>query len=105
MQCASVYAEQLGMSRRGLPLWYPEPQNGEVEIGDVGLLHDGGFHRFFNVLFESEHPFNTVYGVPEHFQPLRAGMLPKTVRDPELDAGLLTSKSVKATQIQLSAEG
>ena len=49
-QCASHYADELGRMGHGCPLWFPEPleQGGPVEIGDVGVLVQGQFHRFFN---------------------------------------------------------
>lgn len=48
---ALVYAEQLRDLRCGEPLWQPEPPNdGEVEIGDVGYINDGRFTRLFNAI-------------------------------------------------------
>ncbi|EMD33957.1 hypothetical protein CERSUDRAFT_107747 [Gelatoporia subvermispora B] len=42
-----------------MPLWEPErTKYGEVEIGDVGYLHNGGFYRLFNATFLASNPIN-----------------------------------------------
>lgn len=104
LRSAFVYASELAPRGRGTPLWYPEPsESGEVEIGDVGFLQDGGFHRLFNITVDETHPFNKD-GVPEGFTPLtdkprinfRPGDIPK---------GPLTSRHVSCTSIDLNIEG
>jgi hypothetical protein len=40
-----IYAEQLDTLQRGHALYYPEPCQGTVEIGDVGYTKDGAFFR------------------------------------------------------------
>ncbi|EKM59339.1 uncharacterized protein PHACADRAFT_136937 [Phanerochaete carnosa HHB-10118-sp] len=68
---ADVYAQELRRHGHGEPLWFPEPvvKFGEVLIGDVGYLDDGGFYRLFNVLRPADDPIN-VRGVPKGFVPL-----------------------------------
>ncbi|KIP05418.1 hypothetical protein PHLGIDRAFT_14562 [Phlebiopsis gigantea 11061_1 CR5-6] len=67
---ARVYAEQLLPRGHGLPLWEPEPSElGEVEIGDVGFIDEGGFCRIFSTTRHKDDPAN-VFGVPEGFSPL-----------------------------------
>ncbi|KAF8263073.1 hypothetical protein EI94DRAFT_626048 [Lactarius quietus] len=56
----------------GHALWEPDP--GEfpaVEVGDVGFVRDGKFHRLFNALLPADHPSNESRGVPEHHEPLK----------------------------------
>lgn len=67
---ASTYADQLTSLGFGLPLWHPEPgRNEQVEIGDVGFLHDGQFIRLFNVTRPTHDPLNAK-GTPKHFDVL-----------------------------------
>lgn len=51
----------------GHALWEPDPgaQYPAVEVGDVGFIRQGKFHRLFNVLFTDIHPSNQRFGVPE----------------------------------------
>ncbi|KAI9441134.1 hypothetical protein BJY52DRAFT_504602 [Lactarius psammicola] len=61
----------------GHALWEPEP--GEhlppVEIGDVGFIRQGKFHRLFNALLPEDHPSHDTFRVPEGHEPLRPSML------------------------------
>lgn len=45
-----VYAEQLLHKGLGYALWQPEQsaENGGVQIGDVGIISQGGFQPLFN---------------------------------------------------------
>ena len=55
----------------GHALWEPNP--GEfppVEIGDVGFIRDGKFHRLFNALLPAQHPSHESRGVPEGYEQL-----------------------------------
>lgn len=44
----------------GTALWNPSPHlgvdHGDVEIGDVGRIESGRFHRLFNTITGSTHP-------------------------------------------------
>ena len=105
IRSASVYAEQLASKGRGIPMWYPEPSgSGEVEIGDIGFLHNGGFHRLFNVTVGRDHPFN-VDGVPDNFVPLPGGRRFHDHRAEDLPPCVLSSSSVGCTQLQGHLEG
>ena len=67
---ARVYSEQLLAKGHGLPLWEPEPSElGEVQIGDVGFIDNGGFCRLFNATRPADDPIN-LCGVPQGFIPL-----------------------------------
>ena len=68
---AAVYAEELSHVGHGIPMWHPEPlSNGQVELGDVGILNGNGFHRLFNVLVDDHHPWNW-HGAPDDFTKYR----------------------------------
>lgn len=55
-----VYAAELSSSAGywlGYPLWCPQPGHlGEAQIGDVGHLSEGRFHRFFNITTKDGEP-------------------------------------------------
>jgi hypothetical protein len=55
----------------GHALWDPSPirPHNPVEIGDVGFIREGRFHRLFNALLPDNHPTHK-FGVPEHYEPL-----------------------------------
>lgn len=67
---AFVYADQLVGKGYGLPLWQPDPpREGEIQIGDVGVLDDGRFIRLFNAMQNARHILN-INGVPKGFKQL-----------------------------------
>jgi hypothetical protein len=55
----------------GHALWDPSPGGlyDAVEVGDVGFIRNGRFHRLFNVFLPGDHPSHR-FGVPEHHQQL-----------------------------------
>ena len=55
----------------GRALWDPSPPKSDfpVEVGDVGFIRRGRFHRLFNALLSSDHPSHRL-GVPEYHEPL-----------------------------------
>lgn len=71
-----IYARNL-LSRRGCPLWTPEPsvelpisyRPEGLRIGDVGAIvpEDGSFDVFFNITLPREHPLHTPDGIPDNF--------------------------------------
>lgn len=101
IRSAAVYAEELASKGRGTPLWYPEPsERGEVEIGDVGFLYNGGFHRLFNVTVDSDHPFNA-NGVPEGFEPLPSNKSRFSDRRSEdIPPGIISSSSIGCINLE-----
>ncbi|KAF8260315.1 hypothetical protein EI94DRAFT_914807 [Lactarius quietus] len=56
----------------GHALWEPNPGNlyPAVEVGDVGYIREGKFHRLFNALLPAEDKSHEDFGVPEHHEPL-----------------------------------
>ncbi|KAH8991261.1 hypothetical protein EDB92DRAFT_687617 [Lactarius akahatsu] len=57
----------------GHALWEPNPERlySPVEVGDVGYIREGKFHRLFNALLPADHPSHQRFRVPEHYEPLR----------------------------------
>jgi hypothetical protein len=60
----------------GHALWEPSPGvlYPPVEIGDVGFIREGQFHRLFNALLPADHPSHQNFGVPEYYEPLQLNM-------------------------------
>ena len=68
-----IYREELAIQHPayGHALWEPSPggRYESVEIGDVGFIRQGYFHRLFNILLPGDHPSHQD-GVPQHHEPL-----------------------------------
>ena len=85
----------------GHPLWYPDPEDsGEVEIGDVGYIHQGRFRRIFNAV--------TQEGVnadmrPDGFQPLSFPPGLCDARKSLVKPGSLASASIKFIDVDGNA--
>ena len=58
----------LGEQSEEAPRQYPP-----VEIGDVGFIRKGKFHRLFNARYSENHPCNERFGVPEGHERLPHG--------------------------------
>ena len=56
----------------GHALWVPSPGGlyPAIEVGDVGFVREGKFHRLFNILLPDHHSSHTNFGVPEYHKPL-----------------------------------
>ena len=93
---ARTYVEEMGLMGLGYPLWHPEPAAaGEIQLGDVGVLQDGQFHRLFNVLVGPTHPWNS-RGVPEDFEPLALGRQDVSMPSPSLPPGWLFNSRLRS---------
>lgn len=68
-----IFREELAIKypAYGYALWEPSPggRYTAVEIGDVGFIREGYFHRLFNILLPEDHPSHQD-GVPQHHEPL-----------------------------------
>lgn len=55
-----IFREELanGCPAYGHALWEPDPggQYDAVQVGDVGFIRRGRFHRLFNILYPKDHP-------------------------------------------------
>jgi hypothetical protein len=70
-----IFREQLAITFPGYghALW--EPSSGDfyhfVEVGDVGYIIQGRFHRLFNILLPENHPSHKNFGVPDYHKPFK----------------------------------
>jgi len=68
-----IFREQLAIKypSYGYALWGPSPinPNRPVQVGDVGFILEGRFHRIFSALLPADDP-SQEFGVPEYFEPL-----------------------------------
>ena len=68
-----IYREELAIKHPayGHALWEPNPggRYTSVEIGDVGFIRQGSFHRLFNILLPEDHTSHQD-GVPQDHEPL-----------------------------------
>ena len=69
-----IFREQLAIKypSYGYPLWEPSPinPNRPVQVGDVGFILEGRFHRLFSALLPEDDPSHSEFGVPEYHEPL-----------------------------------
>ena len=69
-----TYRLELGKAYPGFgyALWEPDPgeHNPPVEVGDVGFIREGQFHRLFNALLPAYHESHERFGVPDDHEPL-----------------------------------
>ena len=67
-----TFRAQLGKkySAFGHALWEPDPGEGflPVEVGDVGFIRQGKFHRLFSALLPADHPSHATFHVPENHE-------------------------------------
>jgi len=99
-----IYTDQLRELRRGQALYYPEPspEEGPVEIGDVGYTKQGAFCRLFNVSRAADDPAQLL-GVPEDFQPLNMGRIRHY--DAALEPGPLHSRTIFRVNADIGTTG
>jgi hypothetical protein len=68
-----IFRDELGSKYRayGRALWEPGPGGlyNSVEVGDVGFIREGRFHRLFNALLARGHELQGSR-VPEYHEPL-----------------------------------
>ena len=90
---AGVYASELYQGHRGFPLWFPEPpEDGPIQIGDVGFLHQGRFIRLFNAALDKHQPS----GAPaDHIELRFSGLRDTRVFNPS--DGLVFSPNMRKT--------
>ncbi len=69
-----IFRWELAMSypMYGTALWDPSPGPlyEAVEVGDVGYIRGGRFHRLFNALLPKGHPSHQIFGTPKAHEPI-----------------------------------
>lgn len=97
-----TYAEQLDTLQRGHALYYPEPRQGTVEIGDVGYTKDGAFFRLFNASWAADDTRQT-FGVPPGFVQLDLGQI--NTFEGALEPGPLHSRTISSISTEIGTPG
>ena len=97
-----TFREQLAIAHPafGHALWEPGP--GEfppVEVGDVGFIRDGKFHRLFNALLPADHPSHESRGVPEYHEPLQLRLTD------HIDRGILVPNNFYSYGVKVASIG
>jgi hypothetical protein len=85
----------------GHALWDPSPGGlyPPVEIGDVGFIREGQFHRLFNALLPADHPSHQNFGVPEYHEPLQLNM------QQHIDTRILTPQNFSSGEVTVRPGG
>src|SRR6266404_7095850 len=97
-----TYRNELAIAYSGFghALWEPDPgQYPPVEVGDVGFIRRGKFHRLFNALLKADDPSHERYGVPEHYEPLQ----PR--RPDHIDSGTLKPNDFFSSGVKIVSGG
>ncbi len=105
-----IFRQELAIKLPGYghALWEPSPGSlsPPVEIGDVGFIRRGTFHRLFNILLPADHPSHQNFGVPEHHEPLQLNMSQHIRTDTECPNNFLSvGVVVESNGIGISASG
>ena len=83
-----IFREQLAIKypSYGHALWGPSPGNPDrpVQVGDVGFIRKGNFHRLFNALLPADDPSHEL-GVPEYHERLVPNLLDRHLHTDSLD--------------------
>ncbi|KAI0312992.1 hypothetical protein OF83DRAFT_1086646 [Amylostereum chailletii] len=111
MAAHEIYAEVLTGRKHGYPLWNPSPTEDlrnmspgspkAIQLGDVGYVFRGSFHRLFNVHLPEQHDDQGKF-LPEYFVPLDVSPLPlrrSTRPGPET----ISSTNTRVTKVSAEA--
>ena len=96
-----IYREQLAIKypSYGHALWDPSPMISDrpVQVGDVGFIRRGKFHRLFNALLPADDPSHE-RGVPEHYEPLVPNL------SDHLDTGFLRQNDYRSVGVSVEPD-
>ncbi|KAI9512555.1 hypothetical protein F5148DRAFT_852942 [Russula earlei] len=96
----AIFREELALkySSYGHALWKPSPEGRypAVEVGDVGFIHEGYFHRLFNILLPRDDPSHPD-GVPPGHEQLKLNINSPTNYTGTLQPNHLRSNGVSDT--------
>ena len=98
----NIYADELQHHGHGYPLWMPDPDPtvAEVELGDVGWLHDGGFYQMFNSMKAKGEP-QVRNAVPTGFEPFCPPTLAVVGPRDKISQPILCGRSIKQVDIDV----
>ena len=99
-----IYAAQLLPAGYGHPLWIPEPNEREVEIGDVGWLKRGEFRPLFNSMRPGDDLVNLEKGVPIDFTMFNPRNLSVSACA-EIMQEMICSRSIRMLDVQSNVKG
>ncbi|KAI0272702.1 hypothetical protein BC834DRAFT_360256 [Gloeopeniophorella convolvens] len=98
-----IFREELGLKYHGYgyALWEPSPGSlyTSVEVGDVGFIREGKFHRIFNILLPGDHPSHRNFHVPEDDEPLELKM------ENHIDTGSLSPNDLLSGSVIVASGG
>jgi len=96
-----IFRDQLGIRHPayGHALWDPTPSSPDrpVEVGDVGFIRRGKFHRLFNALLPEDDGSQDL-GVPEYYE-----RLAPNVKN-HISKGSLTSNHYCSAGVRVAVE-
>ncbi|KAI0003646.1 hypothetical protein BJV74DRAFT_476821 [Russula compacta] len=99
----NIFREELAIKypAYGHALWEPSPggRYTAVEVGDVGFIREGYFHRLFNILLPEDHPSHRD-GVPQNHEPLELRIRSSTTYAGTLQPNSFRSKGVSVVSDQ-----
>jgi hypothetical protein len=93
-----IFRDELGSKypAYGHALWEPGPGGlyTSVEVGDVGFIREGRFHRLFNALLARGHHLQSP-SVPEYHKPLKPN------RQPHICTNTLSPNDFRSTEVTI----
>ncbi|KAI0291080.1 hypothetical protein B0F90DRAFT_1779787 [Multifurca ochricompacta] len=98
-----IFREELAIKypAYGHALWEPSPGKlyDAIEVGDVGYIREGKFHRLFNALLPGDHDSHRNFGVPEYHEPLKPKM------SKHIDSGTLSPNDLCSGAVTVTSGG
>jgi len=79
----------------GYALWEPRPgeRSPTVQVGDVGFIRRGQFHRLFSALLPADHESHGRFGVPDHHEPLEVKI------SEHIETGMLSPNNFRSADV------
>jgi hypothetical protein len=85
----------------GYALWGPSPgeHSPTVQVGDVGFIRRGKFHRLFNALLPADHPSHERFGVPDNHEPLKVKI------EQHIETDILSPNNIRSAEVKGGSYG
>ena len=103
----NIYEDQLFRVGYGLPLWHPEPNSYDddlgdvpVEVGSVGWKHNGKFKVLFNSMRPEDHPVNR-RGIPTDFVMLGSDNPVSIDTSDKIQQDVIASRTLKRVEARI----